>query len=66
MPIEAPTIASGSVTAATTGIKAFALAHPVGLTIVGGALLGIGGYYAVAKLLRKKDDAPAEAASAPA
>jgi len=66
MPIEAPTVASGAVTAGTTGIKAFVLAHPVGLTIVGGALLGIGGYYAAAKLLRKKDDAPAEAASAPA
>lgn len=64
MPIEVP--ASGSAAAVGTAIKAFALVHPIGLSIAGGALLGIGGYYGIARLLRKKPAAVGEPEGAPA
>ncbi len=38
-----------------TAAKAFALAHPMGMATAGGALLGIGAYYMLGKVFRKKD-----------
>ena len=37
-------------------LKAFMLAHPVGVAVVGGALVGAGSYYLMNKFLKKKDD----------
>ena len=34
--------------------KAFVLAHPVALSLVGGAALGIGAYYMLGKMMGKK------------
>jgi hypothetical protein len=47
-----------------TAIKGFAIAHPVGLSVAGGLLLGVGAYYAVARFLskRKADSGEQEAA----
>jgi len=43
---------------ATAGgaIKAFFLAHPVGVAVVGGALVGAGAYYLMNKFLKKKEE----------
>lgn len=45
-----------------TAAKAFVLAHPMGMAAAGGVLLGIGAYYAVGKMFKKKEAAPVEAA----
>ncbi len=39
-----------------TPLKAFFLAHPVGVAVVGGALVGAGAYYLMNKLLKKKEE----------
>ncbi|MBJ6609839.1 MAG: hypothetical protein JG718_05715 [Candidatus Thiothrix moscowensis] len=39
---------------AGTAAKAFALAHPMGMAVAGGALLGLGTYYAFGKMFGKK------------
>jgi pantothenate kinase len=58
------TAAPGSLAAIGTAVKAFALVHPVGLSIAGGALLGAGTYWGISRLLRKKgSDQPAAAAA---
>lgn len=44
-----------------TASKAFVLAHPMGMAAVGGAVLGIGAYYAVGKIFKKKEAVPAAA-----
>jgi len=36
------------------GTKAAAFAHPVGLAIAGGILIGVGAYYAVSKYRKNK------------
>ena len=36
--------------------KAFILAHPVGVAIVGGALVGVGTYYLMNRFLKKKEE----------
>lgn len=48
----------GSLTAIGTASKAFALAHPVGIAVVGGALVGAGVYYIANRWFKK----PAEVA----
>lgn len=48
-----------------TATKAFVLAHPMGMAAVGGALLGIGAYYALGKAF-KKTEAPVQTAPAAA
>lgn len=49
---------------AGTAAKAFALAHPMGMAVAGGALLGLGTYYAFGKMFGKKNAAaPAMAAA---
>jgi pantothenate kinase len=53
------TATPGSLAALGTAAKAFVLAHPVGMSLVGGALLGAGAYWGIEKLLRKKEQAPA-------
>ncbi len=37
-----------------TAAKALALAHPMGMAVAGGALLGMGTYYALGKVFSKK------------
>lgn len=37
---------------------AFAVAHPIGLAVTGGAFLGVGAYLALGKMFRKKDKEP--------
>jgi len=49
-----------------TGTKVAAFAHPVGLAIAGGILIGAGAYYAISKYRNNKaeksaDNAPVEA-----
>ncbi|MEK8016309.1 MAG: hypothetical protein VSS75_005525 [Candidatus Parabeggiatoa sp.] len=47
---------------ATAGsLNAFLLAHPVGVAVVGGALVGAGTYYLMQKFLKKKEEEPAAA-----
>ncbi len=41
-----------------TATKAFVLAHPMGMAVAGGALLGVGVYLTANKIFRKKN-APA-------
>ncbi|MEN8220217.1 MAG: hypothetical protein ABFS56_28475 [Pseudomonadota bacterium] len=50
------TAASQGLTATTGTVKAFLLAHPVGIAVVGGALVGTGTYYLMGKLLKKKEE----------
>ncbi len=51
-----------------TGIKIFALAHPVSLVATGGVLLGLGGYHAVSRWRKKhaEEEVAEEEAAAPA
>lgn len=70
MEAEAATAAAGSNSIGTslanvgTAAKAFALSHPMGMAVAGGALLGLGTYYAFGKMFGKKK--VAEPAMAPA
>jgi hypothetical protein len=55
---------NGSLAAVTGATKAFVLAHPIGMAVVGGALLGLGTYYALGKLFGKKKAAAPNAVAA--
>ncbi len=58
------TTIGNSLANAGTAAKAFALAHPMGMAVAGGALLGLGTYYAFGKMFGKKKIAePAMAAA---
>lgn len=48
-----------------TALKGFVLAHPVGLSLAGGALLGAGAYWGVRRLLKKDTTEQADEAAAP-
>lgn len=39
-----------------TATKAFAIAHPIGAAVTGGAILGVGAYMMLGKMFRKKDN----------
>ncbi len=54
--------ATSTTTAVSSGIKAFVLAHPVGVAIVGGAIVGAGTYWLMNKFLKKNEE-PAPAAA---
>ncbi len=56
-------ISTNNSTLSTLGsAKVFLLAHPVGVAIVGGALIGTGTYLLMNKFLKKKEvPTPAEA-----
>ncbi len=56
-------IATSQSTLTTLGsAKAFLIAHPVGIAIIGGSLVGAGTYFLMKKFLKKKEEAkPAEA-----
>lgn len=73
MPTEIAATAGGNGSLASVGssianvgatTKAFALVHPIGLAIAGGALLGIGTYYALGKVLKKKEQPITESPAA--
>jgi hypothetical protein len=59
---------NGTELAATTGTKSsimgFISAHPVGVALVGGALVGLGAYYLAKKLSGKKVKEEVAAAAA--
>lgn len=59
MPFETEilTMPAMPTTAAGGGVKAFLLAHPVGVAIVGGALIGWGVYYIAKKWSSPKVEA---------
>lgn len=63
METEIATAASqnGSFTAVTGAAKAFAIAHPIGMAVAGGAVLGLGTYYVLGKIFGKKKIVPAAA-----
>jgi hypothetical protein len=44
-----------SLTNIGTTAKVFALSHPMGMAVAGGALLGLGTYYAFGKMFGKKN-----------
>jgi type VI protein secretion system component VasF len=46
---------AGSLAAVGTAAKAFVLAHPIGLSIAGGVLLGVGAYWGMQRLLSKDE-----------
>ncbi|WMP19405.1 hypothetical protein [Thiothrix lacustris] len=46
---------NGSLAAVGGAVKAFVLTHPMTMAAAGGAILGIGTYYALGKLFKKKD-----------
>lgn len=53
---------NGSLASVGTAAKAFALSHPMGMAVAGGALLGVASYYALGKVFKKKEAAaPAQA-----
>ncbi len=55
---------NGSLAAVGSATKAFVLAHPIGMAVAGGALLGLGTYYVLGKMFgKKKVVAPAMAAA---
>jgi hypothetical protein len=58
------TAASQGLTTATGAVKGFLLLHPVGVAVVGGALIGTGTYYLMNKFLKKKEEPAAAAAAA--
>lgn len=49
--------------ALTGSAKTFLLAHPIGVAIVGGILVGGGTYWVVKKFTQKKEEEPQEAAA---
>lgn len=53
MPIEPVEMASAG------GVKAFLMVHPIGVAIVGGALIGVGVYYIAKKWGSKQEPAKA-------
>lgn len=59
-----------SVSSALAGVgsagKAFVLAHPTTMAVTGGVLLGMGAYYTLGKVFRKKEPAMAEVTPTPA
>ncbi len=58
--IVATTVGSNTTLASVgTAAKVFALAHPMGMVVAGGALLGVASYYTLSKMFKKKDVAPA-------
>lgn len=46
--------AKGSLSAVLATSKAFVVAHPIGMAVAGGALLGIGGYVSMGRYLSKR------------
>jgi hypothetical protein len=58
------TAASQTLTAAAGSVKAFLLLHPVGIAVVGGAIIGTGTYYLMNKFLKKNEEPAAAAAAA--
>jgi hypothetical protein len=55
----------GSLVAVGTATKAFVLAHPIGMAVAGGAVLGLGTYYVLRKMFGK-NKAPQSAFAATA
>jgi hypothetical protein len=67
MATEAATTSNALTSQATAlagSTKSFLLAHPIGVAIVGGIIVGTGTYYAVKYFTRKKEEEPQEAAAA--
>jgi len=50
----------------TGSAKSFLLAHPIGVAIIGGILVGTGTYWAVKKFTQKNEVEPQEEAAAAA
>ncbi|RKZ56277.1 MAG: hypothetical protein DRR08_22115 [Candidatus Parabeggiatoa sp. nov. 2] len=50
------TAATTSPALATGSMKAFLLAHPVGMAVVGATLIGAGTYYLIKKFSNKKEE----------
>lgn len=46
--------AKGSLSAVLATSKAFVVAHPMGMAVAGGALLGIGGYVSMGRYFSKR------------
>ncbi len=54
-------LANPTVAASSGGVKGFIIAHPVGVAVIGGALIAVGTYYLMKKFLAKKEEpVPAE------
>ncbi|CAA6828332.1 MAG: Unknown protein [uncultured Thiotrichaceae bacterium] len=60
METQAATNVTGHLATIGTAGKTFILAHPMGMAITGGALLGIGAYYTTSKLFKKKTETQIE------
>ena len=52
--VIATTSANGSFSAVLATSKAFVVAHPMGMAVAGGALIGIGGYAYLGHYLAKR------------
>lgn len=64
--VAATTVGSnGTLASVGTAAKAFALAHPMGMAVAGGALLGVASYYTLGKMFKKKEVAPTELEAVP-
>ena len=53
---EVATAASHPIVAYTGTVKPFLLAHPIGVAIVGGIIVGAGTYWAVKKFSKKQEE----------
>jgi predicted branched-subunit amino acid permease len=61
--IASTTTTSPALAGAAGSVKAFLLAHPIGVAVIGGALVGMGAYYLANKYSKKKEEGE-EAATA--
>lgn len=48
--------AKGSLSAVLATSKAFVVAHPMGMAVAGGALLGVGGYVSLGRYFSKRKE----------
>jgi hypothetical protein len=63
-PVVAASGSGSSLANVGAAVKGVFLAHPLGLTAFGGALLGIGAYYAMDRYLTKRRERKGEQAEA--
>lgn len=53
------TVAPQAASTAATGVSGFIAAHPIGVALIGGALVGVGVYYLVKSFSKPKEEAAA-------
>jgi F0F1-type ATP synthase assembly protein I len=52
-------VAPQAASAAATGVSGFVAAHPIGVALIGGALVGVGVYYLMKSFSKPKEESAA-------